>query len=171
MSRPNQLQRIKAEHGEATAATYRAWVNFRFWIRHAQVGGKMQERHPLLTGVTYPDEWNDFWTFLAEVGPKPDGSEVFTRKDFDVKSYEDNWEWTSEAEVAKRALVRHRLSDEEIAKIKAKYVAADRRIGPATAAKIAEEHGIHRCSVSKLLRTRGGLPRQRQRGQRLPSEP
>lgn len=83
---------MKNKHGQYKSSEYRSWKAMRGRCNnpnnsnYGNYGGR---------GIKVCSEWNDFETFLRDMGPKPDTSYSIERIDSDGNYEKDNCKWAS----------------------------------------------------------------------------
>src|SRR4051794_26574087 len=64
--RNSQDKRLQ-DHGPGVARAYESWVEMRRRVKHPH------GRNSSYAGATIDPRWNDFWTFFADMGERPQG--------------------------------------------------------------------------------------------------
>ena len=139
----NSLRHGHARHGEGSkvSPTYQSWLSMR-----ARCRLKSRKDHPRYSALGYCAEWENFETFLADMGERPEGT-TLDRRD-NAKGYDkDNCRWATASEQARNTR-RSKLTLQTATEV------ALRRLRGESCVSIAAAFGISESLPREIIRGR-----------------
>jgi hypothetical protein len=136
----NRQDRLRQEYGDGTARTYGCWTEMRRRIRHPHGSNSCY------AGISIDPRWNDFKTFLADMGEQPKGLSIDRRDN--EKGYEPgNCRWADTTTQS-----RNRGSFVKLNMEKAKEIRRRHRLGGVTQESLAAEYGVTPPLIGYVVR-------------------
>jgi hypothetical protein len=144
----NRQDKLRQERGDGVARAYGSWIELRRRIKHPR------GRNSCYAGLSVAPEWDDFETFLADMGEPPMGLSI-DRID-SSKGYEPgNCRWADATTQSRNRGAFVKLDEEKVEDIRRRY-----GVGDISQQALADEYGVTQPLIGYVVRGENWIVRE-----------